>query len=138
MREGFLTLLCSRLILCPTSGYVGCGRGLDIPLQWYPPLSLDTLFFTPPAMLEMAETLRSEVLPLIANGSVEELPRGGGHQAFFPGCFWSHHSPQCLQQVCGRPLFNMETLRCIIAAMGSGIWAASVNMKDAYFHLPIW
>ena len=35
------------------------------------------------------------------------------------------------------PHFRMETPRGIIAAVGSGMWATSVDLKDAYFHLPI-
>ena len=33
--------------------------------------------------------------------------------------------------------FSMETLKSIISVMSPGLWLASVDFKDAYFHVPI-
>ncbi|XP_069109293.1 uncharacterized protein [Argopecten irradians] len=35
------------------------------------------------------------------------------------------------------PHFKMETPRSIIASVREGMWATSVDLKDAYFHIPI-
>ena len=33
--------------------------------------------------------------------------------------------------------FRMETLRTILAVVRPGVWMASIDLKDAYFHIPI-
>jgi ribonuclease HI len=35
------------------------------------------------------------------------------------------------------PSFKMETVRSVLAGLERGMWTASIDLKDAYFHIPI-
>ena len=35
------------------------------------------------------------------------------------------------------PRFRMDTVRDVAALLRPGNWAASIDLKDAYFHIPV-
>jgi hypothetical protein len=43
----------------------------------------------------------------------------------------------CLNQFVACPTFKMDTPEMVRAALQTGMWAMSIDLKDAYFHIPI-
>ena len=109
-----------------------------------PPLSFHPPTFRPPGSAERASVLREEVEALVRKGAVELVPYPS------PG-FYGHLF--CVPKASGgwRPVldlsalnrfllevpFRMETVASIREAVRPGDWGASLDLTDAYFHVPI-
>ena len=110
-----------------------------------PPLSPNPFFFPPPAEADKLVVLAQEVQNLLLKGAVEEVS-----PPFTPGFYGRLF---CVQKSSGgwRPVldlsslnqfllvrkFKMETLASIRQVVRPGDWAASIDLSDAYFHIPI-
>ena len=117
-------------------------------MKWGPhkaPLLGSPVFSPPPSNMDSREVLALEVMSLFAKGAIEEVvpPWSPG---FYGRLF-------CVRKASGgwRPVldlstlslflekvkFKMETPASIREAIRPGDWAASIDLTDAYFHIPI-
>ena len=95
---------------------------------------------------EQSNALLREIMSLLDKGAIEELdPR-----SLSPGCYSrlflvpktdGSHRPvfdlKSLNQFVHKEKFKMTTPRTVTNAMHKGDWAVSIDLKDAYFHVPI-
>ena len=121
-------------------------KGLDIPLMREPPLSQDPIFFPPPSDPDKAQALLDEVNCLIRKEAVEELPRSFWTPGFYSRMFLVRKKSGAWRPIIDlssfnrhvvSPHFKMETPRGILSSVVPEMWATSVDLKDAYFHVPI-
>ena len=90
--------------------------------------------------------LLDEVNELLEKGAVEVVPPGQEKDGFYSTYFTVPKKDggirpilnlrrfnQCLR----KETFKMETLQSILLASQAGSWLASIDLKDAYFHVPI-
>lgn len=93
-----------------------------------------------------SEFLCEEVAELCAKYAVEPVPPGQVGQGFYSTYFVVPKKDGGLRPILNLKAFNhymqvqkfkMETMHSIIAIMQPGLWLASVDLKDAYFHVPI-
>ena len=95
---------------------------------------------------EKVQVLLDEVQALLSKGAVELVPPGQQKQGWYGHYFivskktggWRpilnlkpHHTFLRVDS------FKMETLRSVTLAVNQGEWLASIDLKDAYFHVPI-
>ena len=87
-----------------------------------------------------------EVAELCAKSAVEPVPPGQELEGFYSTYFVVPKKDGGVRPILNlKPLnrclpkqrFKMETLQSIISMMQPGLWLASVDLKDAYFHVPI-
>jgi hypothetical protein len=121
-------------------------KGYRLEFQEYPPLLSHPPFSRIPTRTEGQSTLDLEVQELVDKRAVEVLkhPVGPG---FYSSIFLvPKKEPQKFRLVINlRPLnaylivkrFRMETSRTVTAALHQGDWVVSLDLKDAYFHIPI-
>ena len=111
-----------------------------------PPLSAKPIFFPPPGDPEKALALREEVRTMLCKGAVEEVPVVDCTPGFYSRMFLVRKKSGAWRPIIDlsafnkhvdSPHFKMETPRGIIAAVEKDMWATSVDLKDAYFHIPI-
>ena len=91
-------------------------------------------------------TLSDEVESLLEKCAVEPVPPGQERQGFYSTYFLVPKKDGGIRPILNLKSFNrflrkhkfkMETLQSIIPVMQEGDWMASVDLKDAYFHIPI-
>ena len=110
------------------------------------PLSPFPITFPPPTSPEAVEALKGEVFSLIQKQAVEEVtsPQSGG---FYGRLFVVPKSSggwrpvldlSALNRFLDTPRFRMETSVSIRDAIRPMDWAVSIDLKDAYFHIPIY
>ena len=113
---------------------------------------------TPPSVASIRQTpipsdplkrssLEGEVASLLIKQAVRVVPRGAPQSAFMSTFFLvAKKEPGTWRPVLNlKPLnkfirprrFRMETLKIIMESVGSSTWAASLDLKDAYLHVPI-
>lgn len=97
-----------------------------------------------PASSAAREALHSEILSLLAKGAIEEVPLSSpgfyGRIFVVPktlGGFRPVLDLSALNAFLRVISFRMETAASVRAAVRPGDWAASLDLKDAYFHIPI-
>jgi len=90
--------------------------------------------------------LSEEVASLLDKSAVEKVPpdqeRTGFYSTYFlvpkkDGGIRPILNLKRFNQYLTVPKFKMETLQSIIPLLSQGLWLASVDLKDAYFHIPI-
>ncbi|XP_021346948.1 uncharacterized protein LOC110446233 [Mizuhopecten yessoensis] len=133
--------------ITPDSWALGVvSKGLCIPLLRDPPLAREPIFFPSPSDPGNVEALRSEVQAMIAKGAIEELSPDRWSPGFYSRVFlmkkksgaWRHIIDlSTFNTYVDSPHFQMETPRRIIASVRPGMWATSIDLKDAYFHIPL-
>ncbi|XP_021362427.1 uncharacterized protein LOC110456180 [Mizuhopecten yessoensis] len=83
---------------------------------------------------------------MIVNGAIEELSPDRWYSGFYSRVFlvkkksgaWRHIIDlSTFNTYVNSPHFQMETPRRIIASVRPGMWATSIDLKDAYFHIPV-
>jgi hypothetical protein len=92
--------------------------------------------------LEVQELLDKEVLEVVQNPNT---PGYYGRLFIRPkpvcpikGKRWrSIMDVSCLNEYVVNPSFHMETTKSIQASMRAGMWATSIDLTDAYYHIPI-
>ena len=99
-----------------------------------------------PALPEKAEVLRAEVQALLDKAAIEEVPLGQENMGFYStyflvpkkdGGFRPILNLKGLNRMIEVPSFKMETLRSVITSVQPGDWLTSIDLKDAYLHVPI-
>ena len=117
-------------------------------LKWGPhkaPLSGSPIFSSPPSNIDSREVLALEVMSLLAKGAIEEIfpPWSPG---FYGRLFYVRKASggwrpvldlSTLNLFLEKVKFKMETPASIREAIRPGDWAASIDLTDAYFHIPI-
>jgi len=117
-----------------------------LTLSWLvkPSLTREPWFFQPPKHEEKFERLRLEISQLLANRSIEEVApdtpawyslvflvpkKTGGFRPVFDLSGLNRHLVI--------PRFHMESALTIMSSLKQGDWVVSIDIKDAYLHVPI-
>ena len=91
--------------------------------------------------------LADEVAELCAKSAIERVPPCQERDGFYSRYFTVSKKDGGLRPILNLKPFNryirkrtfkMETLQSVIPLMLPGLWMASVDLKDAYFHVPIY
>ena len=120
--------------------------GYLIPFISTPPLSMIPLITPVPRDPLKQELLRKEISNLLEKGAIEPLGAGDTTLGFF-----SHYFLAPKKDGSWRPIldlkrlnlyircekFRMETLTSVLQAVQPGDWMISLDLKDAYLHVPI-
>ena len=92
------------------------------------------------------ESLRSEIQSLLDKSAIEVVSRGQENVGFYStyflvpkkdGGFRPILNLRDLNACIEVPTFRMETLRSVIASVQVGDWLSSIDLKDAYLHVPM-
>lgn len=111
-----------------------------------PPPMTRTPFYTPtPLLTAKANALRTEVLQLLQKGATEvvnDLTSPGFYSRLFvvpkPGGRWRPVIDlSALNKFIRAPRFRMETARALRASIQPQDFAVSLDMMDAYLHVPV-
>ena len=95
---------------------------------------------------EQSNALLREIMSLLDKGAIEELDPRSLSPGFYSRLFLvpktdGSHRPvfdsKSLNQFVHKEKFKMTTPRTVINAMHKGEWAVSIDLKDAYFNVPI-
>ena len=95
---------------------------------------------------DRAIALRSEIDQLILKKAIEIVPQSQAQEGFYSTFFVVPKKGGTWRPILNlKPLnvlvrtrpFKMETLRSVIRAVEPGDWLASIDLKDAYLHVPI-
>ncbi|XP_060077744.1 cadherin-23-like [Ylistrum balloti] len=95
---------------------------------------------------EKAQACQEEVVTMLAKGTVEEVPMSECTPGFYSRMFLVRQKSGAWGPIIDLSAFNrhvdslhfkMETPQVIMAFVGDGIWATSVDLKYAFFHIPI-
>ena len=119
-------------------------RGLELEFKEFPPLSLDPIEMSVTKDPVKNALLQEEVMTLLLKGTIEEVQpvdpgfysrlflvpkKNGKMRPVFDLSFLNRHLIV--------PHFKMESNRSIRSAIHTGIWTTSLDLTDAYFHIPI-
>jgi hypothetical protein len=123
----------------PTS-FTGCGGSP-------PPLSCPGAAFSTPSQAANNPFIDAEVAALLEKGAIEEVPLDPPPPSFISNIFLVRKKNGGMRPVMNlkrlnaahldTPYFDMETPQDVRHAIRAGDWAASINLRDAYFHIPI-
>ena len=98
------------------------------------------------AMGDRARFLREEIQSLLLKNAIERVPPGEVKEGFYSTFFLTSKKDGTWRPILNlKPLnlhlrhrtFKMETLRSVVRAVDPGDWMASIDLKDAYLHVPI-
>lgn len=110
-----------------------------------PPMAALPVVFSPPTNPERWERLNEEVGTLLEKGAVLEVPDPVG-PGFYSNLFLVPKKTGGWRPVINLsrlnlflvvPHFKMESTRSVTAAVRTGDWAMSLDLSDAYFHIPL-
>ena len=119
-------------------------HGYKLSLQSNPPLQSVPAFFKPPESLAKRKLLQEEIKALQNKKAIELIQPG--KPAFWSRMFlvpktgnqWrSIIDLSILNQYLRAPNFHMETPESIRLAIQPNDWAISIDLADAYLHIPI-
>ena len=121
------------------------GRGLSLTFKEQPLLSSDFLPFSLPRVgSEKRGALLDEIRKMIDKQAVVPVQQGtpGFYCNLFlvtkaTGGFRPVINLKPLNQMMINPSFKMETASSIMKALSPRDWVVSIDLKDAYFHLPV-
>jgi len=131
--------------LCVPSSMLRILLGYKIPLTGTPPLSIPSAaLYTTLSNAEHIRVVNEEVEALLAKGAVEEVSpslgyyskmfvvtkKDGGWRPIINLKFFN-------KTYMVPPRFRRDTPRDVAALIRPGDWAASIDLKDAYFHVPV-
>ena len=100
-----------------------------------------------PLVGEYAHVLLEEVDSLLAKGAIEPVVSDQAMGGFYSTYFLVPKKTGDLRPILNlkpingqikRPSFKMETVASVMKALKVGDWMASLDLKDAYFHVPIY
>ncbi len=95
---------------------------------------------------EKAQSLRQEIISLLDKRAIEELDLASLSPGFYSRIFLVRKKDgdwrpvfdlKSLNQFVRKEKFKMTTPRVVTNALHHGDWVVSVDLKDAYFHIPI-
>ena len=120
-------------------------EGYQIPFHSPPPLSPVPLDY--PAYQgnrEKFEALQTEVQAMLSKKAIEEVPAldPGFYNRLFlvkkaSGAWRPVLDVSKLNEFVSKTKFSMETTQSVLDSIQKGDWMVSMDMKDAYFHIPI-
>ena len=120
--------------------------GYRVELDALPPLSPVPIPMRLSRDSEKAQCLRNEITSLLNKGAVEELDTATLSPGFYSriflvpkkdGTFRPVFDLKSLNVYVRKEKFKMTTPRAVTHALHKGDWVVSVDLKDAYFHVPI-
>jgi hypothetical protein len=111
-----------------------------------PPLSLPGLRFESPSQRKNDHFMNEEVEALLAKGAIEEVPLSPPLSYISP-IFLIPKKDGGMRPILNlkklnathldTPCFRMETVEDVRHALRPGDWATSIDLRDAYFHVPL-
>jgi hypothetical protein len=117
------------------------------PFTSPPPLAYPGACFSTPWQGANNPLINSEVAALIKKGAIEEVPLHPPPLSFISNIFLVQKKNGNVSPVINlkklnaahleTPHFRMESPQDVRQAIRPGDWAASIDLKDAYFHVPI-
>jgi hypothetical protein len=121
-------------------------EGYHPPFTSPPPLAFPGVRFSTPSQ-GANNLIDSEVAALIEKGAIEEVPLHPPPLSFISNIFLVQKKNGKMRLVINlkklntahleTPHFRMESPQDVRQAIRPGDWAASIDLKDAYFHVPI-
>ncbi|XP_033634203.1 uncharacterized protein LOC117295606 [Asterias rubens] len=100
-----------------------------------------------PSDLAKRRSLEGEINALLLKGAVRIVPRSGTQTGFMSTFFLTPKKEagvwrpilnlKPLNKFIRPKRFRMETLRTILSSIVPPAWAASIDLKDAYLHVPV-
>ena len=120
-------------------------RGYQLQFKRVPRLTRD--FIPTKATGNSLVTLRTEILSLLSKGAIQKA-----NMSKTPASFYSHYflvpkkrgggirpilDLRCLNKCLKRYRFKMLTTRSLLSKVRKDAWFTSVDLKDAFFHIPI-
>ena len=120
-------------------------HGYQIPLNGHPPLSIPNINKRTPMSLEKQMVIDTEVAALLAKGAIREVKtlspsyvsniflvpkKDGGMRPII-------NLKPLNRQFISAPHFRMDTVKDVSNLLRPGDFCASIDLKDAYFHVPI-
>ena len=121
------------------------GNGYSIPFTHPPPIALPTEdAYTHLHQPEHVKVVDEEVVALLAKGAIEEV--SPTERGYFSKVFcvpkpvgWRPiiNLKRLNAQFIDCPHFRMDTTKDVALLLRPGDWTASIDLKDAYFHVPI-
>lgn len=120
-------------------------KGLTLEFLEDPPLSGDFVPFSLPRAEGRRAALLAEIELMLEKGAIVPVQKNrskGFYSNLFlvakaTGGFRPVINLKALNQKIQNPSFKMETIRSVIKAVTPGDWSVSIDLKDAYFHVPI-
>ena len=121
-------------------------EGYRIDLSHPPPLSPVPIPMRLPHGADQVSALLREVTALLDKGAIEEVNRLSLTPDFYSrillvpkkdGGFRPVFDLKSLNAFVVKEKFKMATPRVVTSALHKGDWAVSIDLKDAYFHVPI-
>ncbi len=120
--------------------------GASLVFHVQPPLSAGFIPFSLPREgSPKRDALFAEIRALVTKGAVVPLPQTAGPGFYcnlflvakVTGGFRPVINLKSLNRFLHNPRFKMETSRSIIKAVSPGEWSVSIDLTDAYLHVPI-
>ena len=122
-------------------------RGYSPPFVSPPTLSLPEANFSTPSKGASNVFVDDEVQALLAKGAIEEVPLVPLPPSYISNVFLVPKKDGGMRPILNlkklnaahldTPHFKQDTLEDVRHALRPGDWAASIDLKDAYFHVPI-
>ena len=120
-------------------------HGYKLQFAMRPP-TFDKIIFSH-ASGQAAEVLRSEIISLLDKGAIREIPADQSRMGFYSRYFLVPKKGGGLRPILdlralNRHLkvfrFKMLTADSLLRSLRQGDWFTSVDLRDAYFHIPIY
>ena len=120
-------------------------NGYRIPFESLPPLSVEPIPFRSYHLrTERFEVLDAEITDMEKKQAIEEVPTPdpGFYSRMFvvpkaSGGFRPMIDLSTLNKAITLTKFKMETPKSVLSSIRKGDWMISIDLKDAYFHIPI-
>jgi hypothetical protein len=117
------------------------------PIHFPPPLFLPGLRFESPSQGKNDHYIDEEVEALLAKGAIKEVPLSPPSLSYISPIFLVPKKDGGMRPILNfkrlnaahldTPHSRMETVEDIRHAFRPGDWATSIDLKDAYFHVPL-
>jgi hypothetical protein len=112
-----------------------------------PPLPLPGLKFESPSQGKNNHFIDEEVEALLAKGAIEEVPLSPPSLSYISPIFLIPKKDGGMRPIFNlkklnaahldTPYFRIETVEDVCHALWPGDWATSIDLRDAYFHIPL-
>jgi hypothetical protein len=121
-------------------------QGHILPFLSHPPRFMGVRHTPLRGMREKREALLSEIQQLLQKRAIEPVPTDKIHQGWYGNYFLVPKKSGGWRPILNlRPLnkmlrvdsFKMESLKNVVLAVQPGEWLASLDLQDAYFHVPV-
>ena len=93
-----------------------------------------------------SRTLAAEVARLLEKGAITVVPPHESHRGFYSRYFLVSKKSGEMRPILDLRVFNrfvaarkfrMLTIRALLRCVREGHWSTSLDLKDAYFHVPV-